>query len=583
MMQNRKIDFCLLRVSVFAMLAIILMLTGVTQADIPKETYEALGVTKSSSPKQLFDALEKRYHDPKQGAGKGEFGDLWEPIEMSRYFDPHTFYTPPSTVKEVNSRQECVECHQDETAGWVHGWRKSPHSNLAEIRNLAPNDSRYYKKGKLEQIEKNLRSMGKLGADEPLAEVGCIDCHVSINTKKKAAHDKDLRMPDAAVCGTCHLQEFAERESERDTITWPDGQWPKGRPSHALDYRANVETGIFAGMAEREIAEGCTGCHDVQNKCDACHTRHEFSVVEARKPEACAMCHSGIDHNNFEAYSASKHGAVYQTLGDTWNWEVPLADAFEKGGQTAPTCATCHMENKGKYGHNVVRKVRWANYPAAGGIADNIDSDWSEDRKEAWLETCGNCHSERFSRSYFDMIDKATLQGVAKFEEAAAVVSKLYEDGLLVGQKTNRPAPPKPKKDDSAAQFYQLFWAKGNNPSTPELRLLEMGENELAKLHVSVAHVNYGGWTYTTGWEQVLQKYTEIMESDTVLREKAALLKRVEALESKQSASLLPFELDSTTGKITVGGLGGGMLLAGTLGMMGRRRNNKKPDTTNRM
>jgi hypothetical protein len=77
----------------------------------------------------------------------------------------------------------------------------------------------------------------------------------------------------------------------------------------------------------------------------------------------------------------------------------------------------------------------------------------------------------------------------------------------------------------------QLFWAKGNNPSVPELRLLEMGENELAKLHVSVAHVNYGGWTYTTGWEQVLGKYTEIMQADTELREKAALMKRVAALE----------------------------------------------------
>jgi hydroxylamine dehydrogenase len=230
------------------------------------------------------------------------------------------------------------------------------------------------------------------------------------------------------------------------------------------------------------------------------------------------------------------------------------------------------MENKGKYGHNVVRKSRWANYPGAGGIAKNITSEWSEKRKEAWLETCGECHSERFARSYFDMIDKATLAGVAKFDEAAEVVAKLYEDGLLTGQKTNRPAPPKPKKDDGAAQFYQLMWAKGNNPSTPELRLLEMGENELARLHVSVAHVDYGGWTYTTGWEQLLQKYSEIMEADTVLRDKAALLKRVAALESKSTALSFPFELDSTGKKITLGGLGGGMLLAGTVGLFGWRR-----------
>ena len=65
-------------------------------------------------------------------------------------------------------------------------------------------------------------------------------------------------MPTADVCGNCHLQEFAERESERDTITWPKDQWPKGRPSHALDYRANVEVEVYAGMSQREIADGCT-------------------------------------------------------------------------------------------------------------------------------------------------------------------------------------------------------------------------------------------------------------------------------------------------------------------------------------
>ncbi len=542
----------------------LLIAAGQANADIPEETYEALGVSKSASPKVLFDALKKRYHDPKQGAGKGAFANLWEPIPISQYFDPHSFYKPPTTVKEVNSREECAECHADETAGWVRMWKKSPHANLDEIRNLKPDDSRFYKKAKLEQIEKNLRSIGKLGENEPLKEVSCIDCHVDINTQEKAAHDKDLRMPDAAVCGTCHLREFAERESERDTITWPDGQWPTGRPSHALDYRANVETGIWAGMAEREVAEGCTGCHDVQNKCDACHTRHEFSVTEARKPEACALCHSGIDHNNFAAYSTSKHGTIYQTQGDDWDWEVELKDAFEKGGQMGPTCATCHMENEGKYGHNVVRKSRWANYPGAGGIAKNITSEWSEERKEAWLETCSQCHSERFARAYFEVIDKATLAGVAKYEEAAKVVAKLYEDGLLPGQKTNRPAPPAPKKDDSPAQFYQLMWAKGNNPSVPELKLLEMGENELAKMHVSVAHGDYGGYTYTTGWEQVLGKYSDIMQADTELREKAALMQRIVKLEAKLSSSSLDFDSDAK--KAALGGLGGGLLLLGTLG-----------------
>ena len=552
-------------------MALMISISLSAYADIPKELYEALGISKSASPKVLYEALEKRYHDPKQGAGKGEFGDLWEPIPMSRYFDPNTFYTPPTSVKDVTDGAGCIACHTDETAGWVHDWKKSVHANLNSIRNLSQDDPRFYKKKLLTTIEANLRSIGKLGKSEQLNQVGCIDCHVDIGAKK-GDHRKDLRLPDAAVCGTCHLQQFAEIESERDTQTWPDNQWPKGRPSHALDYRANVETGIYAGMAERGIAEGCTACHSVQNKCDSCHTRHKFKAAEARKPEACQLCHSGIDHNNYTNYMFSKHGQRYQSEGDEWNWEVPLKDAFAKGGQSAPTCASCHMEYKGKYGHNVVRKVRWANYPGAGGIAENITSDWANKRKEAWVGTCTNCHSERFARSYIDLIDQATLEGVAKYKEAAAVVAKLYEDGLLPGQKTNRPAPPKPK-EEGPAQFFQLFWAKGNNPSVPEVKLLEIGENDLAKLHVGVAHVNPGNWTYTEGWEPLLGKYTEIMQADTQLREMAELKAKVAALEGVKKGGL--FELDKSWSRASLGGVGGVMLLAGMVLLWGSRRRRK--------
>ena len=79
----------------------------------------------------------------------------------------------------------------------------------------------------------------------------------------------------------------------------------------------------------------------------------------------------------------SKHGAIYQTLGDEWDWNVPLKDAIAKGGQTAPTCAFCHMENEGKFGHNLVRKVRWGFNPQQA-IADNLDHPWFKDRQEAW-------------------------------------------------------------------------------------------------------------------------------------------------------------------------------------------------------
>jgi hypothetical protein len=67
----------------------------------------------------------------------------------------------------------------------------------------------------------------------------------------------------------------------------------------------------------------------------ACDTRHSFSLVEARKPEACHTCHMGPDHPNYEAYMASKHGSIYVARGKDWDWTQPLPQAR----WDAPTCA----------------------------------------------------------------------------------------------------------------------------------------------------------------------------------------------------------------------------------------------------
>ncbi|TKS63837.1 MAG: hydroxylamine dehydrogenase haoA [Nitrospira sp.] len=551
------------------------LLAGTAQADfpsVPKETYEALKLDRSASPKELHGALTARYLDPAEGFGKGKYGQYWEPLPFSKYLDPGSFYKPPTSVKDIATREQCVKCHTDESPGWVTLWKKSSHANLDKIRKLTPKDDTYYKKAKLEDVETNLRSLGKLGAKEQLKEVGCIDCHVDINTKKKADHRADLRMPTADTCGNCHLQEYAERESERDTITWPKDQWPKGRPSHALDYRANVEVEVYAGMSQREIADGCTMCHVQQNKCDGCHTRHEFSVANSRKPEACGTCHSGADHINWEAYTMSKHGKEYESKGNKWNWNVQLKDAIAKGGQDAPTCQSCHMEYQGKFSHNVVRKVRWANYPFVPGIRENIKTEWADKRLDAWVKTCTTCHSERYARAYLEFMDNGTYSGLDKYDEAHDVVHKQYEEGLLTGQKDNRPKPPAPVPP-GFEQFFQIYWSKGNNPAAIELKLFEMAEDHLVQLHVSLAHQHWG-YTYTVGWAALNRAYVEIMDEDTKLKEKLALMERVDKLEGKKSSLL---DLDGTGGKITLGSLGGGMLLTGGIALVGwsrRKKNN---------
>ena len=88
-------------------------------------------------------------------------------------------------------------------------------------------------------------------------------------------------------------------------------------------------------MAMTEGMKGCGGCHKLGLKsaddakklaqegrgfgmasCDACHTRHTFSVAEARQPQACQTCHMGFDHPQWEMYSASKHGVRYAAQAD---------------------------------------------------------------------------------------------------------------------------------------------------------------------------------------------------------------------------------------------------------------------------
>lgn len=553
------------------------MLAGTAQANfpsVPNETYQALNLERSASPKQLHEALTKRYLDPGRGAGKGQYGQYWEPLPFSKYLDPLSFYKPPTSVKDVATREQCVKCHKDESPGWVELWKKSAHANLDKIRKLTPKDDTFYKKAKLEEIEANLRSIGKLGEKENLKEVGCIDCHVSINTKKAADHRADLKMPTSDVCGNCHLMEYAERESERDTILWPKNQWPRGRPSHALDYRANVETDIYAGMSQREIADGCTMCHTNQNKCDNCHTRHEFSVANSRKPEACGYCHSGADHNNWEAYNGSQHGLGYQGSKDQTNWNIPLKDAMAKGNQKFPTCQSCHMEYQGKFTHNTVRKVRWANYTFVPGIREPVFGEWGQKRLDAWVKTCTTCHSETFARAYLEFMDNGTTAGLDKYDEAHNVVRKQYEARVLTGQKNNRPPPPLPAKS-LFDQFWQIYWSKGNSPTTIELKLFEMAEDHLVQLHVSLAH-QYPGYTYTVGWAAINRAYVEIMDEDTKLKERMVLMERVTKLEQSKTSSLLDF--DSRDGKLTLGSLGGGMLLTGGLALAGwsRRKKNQR-------
>ena len=98
-----------------------------------------------------------------------------------------------------------------------------------------------------------------------------------------------------------------------------------------------------------------------------------------------------------------------------------------------------------------------------------------------------------------------------------------------------------------------------------------MWEHDLIKLYKGLAHINPGNYTYSNGWATLMADYAEIMDGDTQIRENAALLKRVAKLESTLKTSFLGFGSD--VNQAALGGIGGGLLLLGSIGLgLSRRR-----------
>jgi uncharacterized CHY-type Zn-finger protein len=162
----------------------------------------------------------------------------------------------------------CVDCHSQITPNIIDDWRLSKHSEN---------------------------------------EIDCSVCH---GEGHQSADDvAQVSLPTAETCRECH-------EDQVD-------QFSKGK--HALSWAAlkAMPTTHQLPMALVDGMKGCGGCHKLGLKseeeiktlkeqgsgyghasCDACHTRHAFSLEEARQPQACQTCHMGFDHPQWEMYSS---------------------------------------------------------------------------------------------------------------------------------------------------------------------------------------------------------------------------------------------------------------------------------------
>lgn len=348
--------------------------------------------------------------------------------------------------------KQCVSCHQEEHPGVVADWKNSRHSHVG---------------------------------------VGCNDCHAASKGDADAQlHNQEglqnvyispLVSPD--TCGRCHAQEQAEFNHSGHFRAYRQ-IIPKDS-LHALvkfhEGRDNPELGNAPGET------GCMQCHGTEIKlleggkpdpstwpnsgmgniypdgstgnCGACHTRHRFSIAEARKPQACASCHLGPDHPDIEVFENSKHGQVFAAEGHEWNWNAP-ADAWEPGDYRAPTCATCHMSGVGELAptHNISQRLYWNLWAKRSEVRNSTDvlspllGNGPQGREEM-KAVCGSCHGDSHTEGFFTQGDKAVkLYNVEYYDPAKKMLDELEAKGLL---KEN------PWTDEFQITFYHLWHHEG--------------------------------------------------------------------------------------------------------------------------
>jgi hydroxylamine dehydrogenase len=298
-------------------------------------------------------------------------------------------------------------------------------------------------------------------------------------------------------------------------------------------------------MALIEGMKGCGGCHKIGLKsdadivalrkqgnafgiasCDACHTRHTFSVQEARQPQACQTCHMGFDHPQWEMYSSSKHGVRY----------LLKQRGVLPAGTAAPTCQTCHMPN----GNHEVRTAwgflavklplpedqQWAADQAtilkalgvldpngqptarvevvkAGDVARLTQEAWDRER-EKMLKTCSQCHSVNFASGELEKGDRMVRETDRLLAQAIRTIASLYQDGIL-------------KKPANYAYAYPDLLTFHDAPTVIEQRLFEMHLKHRMRAFQGTFHANpdYALWY---GWSEMQRDLTEITEKAAELR-----------------------------------------------------------------
>ncbi len=354
--------------------------------------------------------------------------------------------------------KKCIECHAEKQPGIVADWKNSRHGHV---------------------------------------NVSCIDCHGVDKGYEMASQScpgvKGTETYISVVvtpktCGRCHsaeVDQFSKSGHARASMQYhsPDGRNFKSMTALIATHEGQ---GVEKFKDASDMA-GCMQCHGSELKlgadgrptketwpaagvgttypdgsvgnCVVCHTRHRFSIAEARKPAACASCHLGPDHPDIEIFNNSKHGHIYNSEASTWNF-TSAPDAWEPGDYRAPTCAVCHMSGIGALTttHNISERLKWNLWSPESLVRNSPDplsplTGEGIEGRQKMKSVCSNCHSSLHTDNFFESVDlNIELYNEAYWRPALAMQKELAEKKLL---KEN------PWDDEFQKIYYHLWHHEG--------------------------------------------------------------------------------------------------------------------------
>ncbi|NWF94453.1 MAG: hydroxylamine oxidase [Syntrophaceae bacterium] len=285
--------------------------------------------------------------------------------------------TSTTKVKTPSLSQEtsaCLDCHKQFTPGIVEDWLRSRHSKVTPASAL-----------RRPEMERRI-SAKKVAPPYGNVVVGCYECH-GLNPDRHRDNFDHMGFKINVIvslndCATCHPVEVKEFSGSKKAHAV--GNLTKNPIYHTLVETVISKKAVKEGkivqlnVSDFTQMETCFSCHGTEVKvggmqevetkmgkievpaltqwpnqgtgrinpdgslgaCSACHARHEFSIEVARKPYTCAQCHLEPDVPAWNVYHESKHGNIYHSNHQKWNFNaVPwkVGKDFQ-----SPTCATCH-------------------------------------------------------------------------------------------------------------------------------------------------------------------------------------------------------------------------------------------------